>query len=68
MPPTKLPLALKVSGMTCAHCVEAVRQAIAERDPTAVTELDLASGQLHTVTILRREQVVAAIREAGYEA
>jgi len=62
------PIELKVSGMTCAHCVEAVRQAIVERDPEAVVELDLASGQLHAVTRLSQNQVVAAILEAGYEA
>jgi hypothetical protein len=33
---------------------------IADQDPEAVTEIDLASGQLHAVTHLTRDEVIGA--------
>lgn len=57
-----------VSGMTCSHCVRAVTQEVQGLSGVSAVEVDLADGRL-TVTSeapLDREQVRAAVEEAGY--
>lgn len=58
-----------VAGMTCSHCVNAVRSEISGIPGVAEVEVDLAGG---TVTIRAEpapsaEAVRAAIEAAGYE-
>ncbi|AIC72975.1 Putative metal-binding protein [Mycobacteroides abscessus] len=60
--------ALKVSGMTCGHCVAAVREQVAAVPGVTGVQVDVATG---TVTVtssgpLPAEAVHAAIRAAGY--
>jgi copper chaperone len=58
---------LKVQGMTCGHCVQAVTRAIQARDPKARVQVDLAAGTLRAETSLPREAVVAAaVTAEGY--
>ncbi|WP_060510465.1 heavy-metal-associated domain-containing protein [Pseudomonas sp. NBRC 111124] len=57
-----------VQGMTCGHCVKAVTRAVQEQDAQAVVEVDLAGKKVHVQSALAAEQVVAAIREEGYQA
>jgi len=57
-----------VQGMTCGHCVKAVTRALQEQDPQAEVEVDLAARQVRVNSGLAAEQVLAAIREEGYEA
>lgn len=57
-----------VVGMTCAHCVKAVTDEIAEIDGVTGVDVDLASGE---VTIAADEEpsteaVAAAVDAAGY--
>lgn len=59
--------AFKVSGMSCGHCVRAVTQAIKVLDANAEVEVDLAAGRVRVSDMLDAEQVLAAIREEGYE-
>lgn len=57
---------LKVTGMTCGHCVGAVTKALRADDPAAKVQVDLASG---TVTVESRQPRAALIRrieDAGY--
>jgi len=60
-------IALRVAGMTCAHCVRAVTDAIKAADPTASVVVDLASGSVQVATALGREAVAAAIVSEGYK-
>lgn len=60
-------ITLAVTGMTCQHCVRAVEQAIKACDPGAEVTVDLAAGTVRACTLLTRDDVAAAIREAGYE-
>lgn len=57
-----------VAGMTCAHCVAAVRQEVGALVGVRAVEVDLASGRLTVqgegVTDLAVE---GAVDEAGYE-
>jgi copper chaperone CopZ len=58
-----------VTGMTCAHCVQAVTGEISTLPGVADVQVDLASGAV-TVTSeapLTDEAVRAALDEAGYE-
>jgi copper chaperone CopZ len=58
-----------VSGMTCAHCVQAVTGELSALPGVADVQIDLASGAV-TVTSdapLVEDDVRAAVDEAGYE-
>jgi copper chaperone CopZ len=58
-----------VTGMTCAHCVQAVTGELSALPGVAQVRVDLASGAV-TVTSeapLTDDDVRAAVDEAGYE-
>ncbi len=59
----------EVSGMTCAHCVRAVTEAIHGVDAAAQVEVDLGAGR---VTVrdgtVPPDQVAQAIEAEGYPA
>jgi copper chaperone CopZ len=56
-----------VDGMTCDHCVHAVRSEIATLAPQAAVEVVLGTPSIVTVTgtDLTDEQIAAALDEAG---
>ena len=58
-----------VSGMTCAHCVQAVTGEISALPGVAAVQIDLASGAVTVTseTPLDEDDVRAAVDEAGYE-
>jgi copper chaperone len=58
-----------VTGMTCAHCVQAVTTEISELPGVGAVEVDLASGAVTVTseTPLAEDDVRAAVDEAGYE-
>lgn len=57
-----------VQGMTCAHCVRAVTNAIQSEDPAAQVQVDLAKGEVKVQSQLGAEQVMGLIQEEGYTA
>jgi len=63
---------LRVSGMTCGHCVTAVTEELRALDGVQSVDVELVAGGASTVTVasdspLPDEAVRAAIDEAGYE-
>ncbi len=56
-----------VTKMSCAHCVQAVTNAIREIDPNAGVDVDLATGKVQVKSKCSRNELAEAIREAGYE-
>jgi copper chaperone len=60
-------ITMKVEGMTCMGCVKSVKGAIAQADPAAAVEVDLATGSVRVDTKLARETVVSAVENAGYD-
>jgi copper chaperone CopZ len=58
-----------VSGMTCAHCVQAVTGELSALPGVAEVQVDLASGAVTVTseTPLPDDRVRAAVDEAGYE-
>lgn len=55
-----------VAGMSCGHCSSAVQNAVHAVDPEAQVTVDLASGQVDVLSPQPREDLVAAIENAGY--
>lgn len=60
---------LHVEGMSCQHCVKAVREAVHSVHPQAKVEVELESGTVTVETAERFDQtaVERAIHEAGYD-
>jgi copper ion binding protein len=62
------PTTFQVIGMTCGHCRRAVREEIGQVPGVVRVDVDLPSGQVTVVadTPVNREQIAAAVDEAGY--
>jgi len=56
-----------VQGMSCGHCVKAITTAVQALDPAASVRADLAAREVGVESALSADQVIAAIREEGYE-
>lgn len=61
------PITYTVSGMTCEHCTRSVLDEVSAVAGVESTDLDLASGRLVVVGDVDAAEIVAAVREAGYE-
>ena len=60
---------LNVSGMTCMHCVSAVKEALATVDGVdEVIEVNLDPGSAAVKGNASTEALIAAVKQAGYEA
>ncbi len=59
-------LTLSVPDMTCAHCKQAVTEAVHRVAPDAGVAIDLTSKQVTVTGQADREAVLHAIDEAGY--
>jgi copper chaperone len=57
-----------VSGMSCGHCANAVRQAVAGLDPAAVVDVDLGTHLVRIDSGLDPALLSQAIADAGYDA
>ena len=56
-----------VTGMTCEHCVASVTEEVSDLDGASVVSVDLESGELVVEGDVHRDQVQAAVQEAGYD-
>lgn len=59
-------LSLKVSGMTCGGCINAVTRAIQAQDPQAQVQADLTSQIVTLETTLSATQASQLITDAGF--
>jgi copper chaperone len=59
-------LSLKVSGMTCGGCINAITRAIQAEDPQAKVQADLASQVVDLETSLSVKQASQIITNAGF--
>ena len=57
---------LKVSGMSCGHCVKAVTAAIQAADPGASVQVSLDTGIVRAETKLSLDAVSTLLAEEGY--
>ncbi len=61
-------MTMRIDGMSCAHCVKAVRDALAQLPGVQVERVDVGSATVRIdPTVARRDQVADAVRDAGYE-
>ena len=58
-----------VKGMTCGHCVQAVKGEVSRIDGVSEVDVELESGQVtvESPQPVDREAVRLAVEEAGYE-
>lgn len=62
-------LTIHVDGMSCGHCEQAVRQALEQTDGVSrVVEVNRGEGVAKVEGEPDPDKVLAAIRDAGYEA
>ena len=62
---------LNVAGMTCGHCKAAVENSLKSQSGVRNASVDLGAGSAeveYDETRVVPEQLVAAVRESGYEA
>jgi copper chaperone len=57
---------LKVSGMTCGGCINAVTRAIQAQDPQAKVQADLVTQVVSLETSLSPELATGLITDAGF--
>ncbi|MDM0046745.1 heavy-metal-associated domain-containing protein [Variovorax dokdonensis] len=55
---------IQVSGMSCNHCINAIKDALADLDPQAQVHVDLQGG----LVVVDSEQPLEALRNAIVEA
>lgn len=61
-------LLMRVEGMTCDGCAEAVRRIVRRIDPAAAVEVDLARARVAIRTRAQGPAVADALTRAGYTA
>ncbi|MDF3124136.1 heavy-metal-associated domain-containing protein [Rheinheimera sp. 1928-s] len=59
---------LKVTGMSCNHCISLVNKAITKLQADAKVTVDLALQQVQVESSLATEDLIAALDEAGFPA
>ncbi|MEO4045987.1 heavy-metal-associated domain-containing protein [Pseudomonas sp. CAU 1711] len=59
---------LKVSGMSCSHCVRAITRALQAGDPAAQVQIDLGAGEVRVASRQSLQELLQAIRDKGYAA
>jgi copper chaperone len=59
-------LSLKVSGMTCGGCINAVTRAIQSQDPDAKVQADLGTQTITLETTLSPAEASQLITDAGF--
>jgi len=56
-----------VAGMTRGHCASVVQNAVQAIDPEAQVTVDLPTGHVDVLSEQPRQDIVAAIENAGYK-
>ena len=73
--PTRLPhdhaagrLTLSIAGMSCGHCVAAVRSALQEVPGVSVEQVVIGSASVTLAPNASADALVESLRDAGYDA
>ncbi len=59
---------LKIDGMTCGHCVAAVKRALERVQGVGSADVDLAAGRARVDGDAAVAALVAAVQDEGYQA
>ncbi|MEP3048989.1 MAG: heavy-metal-associated domain-containing protein [Roseibium sp.] len=57
----------KVPDMSCGHCVAAIEKVVLATEPTATISCDLETRTVEIEGPQNHDEIVSAIRDAGYE-
>jgi copper chaperone CopZ len=58
---------IKIEGMTCGHCVKAVREALEAMESVEVENVEIGIAQVnYDPAVTNRAHLVEAIEEEGY--
>ncbi|GAA0281960.1 hypothetical protein GCM10008965_56260 [Methylorubrum aminovorans] len=68
MDQSPIELTMRVDGMTCEGCAEAVRRTIRRLDPQAEVAVDVGLGRVTATTVAQSLDVAQALTKAGYTA
>ncbi|MEE7456723.1 heavy metal transporter [Methylorubrum populi] len=68
MDQSPIELTMRVDGMTCQGCAEAVRRTIRRLDPDAEVAVDVEHGRVTATTRAQSLDVAQALTKAGYTA
>ena len=61
-------MTMQIDGMSCAHCVKAVRDALSELPGVQVERVDVGSATVaYDEAQVTKGAVLDAVRDAGYE-
>ncbi|CAG36199.1 heavy-metal-associated domain-containing protein [Desulfotalea psychrophila] len=60
-------ITIKIEGMSCAHCVASVKEALAGLKGPAEVEVDLQAGEARITGDIKREDACRLIEEQGFE-
>lgn len=59
---------LKIDGMTCGHCVAAVKKALEKVPGVTAAQVELASGRARVEGEPALDALLAAVQDEGYQA
>jgi copper chaperone CopZ len=63
------PLVLSINGMSCGHCLNAVRQALSDTPGVTVDSVRIGRAEVqYDPTLVTPATIEAAVTDAGYEA
>lgn len=60
-------MVIEVRGMSCAHCVAAITSAVTPLPGVTGVDVDLAASVVRIDGAANRDDVTAAIEDAGYD-
>ncbi len=62
-------LALSIKGMSCGHCLNAVRRALSDTPGVTVESVRMGRADVqYDPAVISPEKIAAAVTDAGYEA
>jgi copper chaperone len=62
-------LQMEIQGMSCGHCVGAVKRALGELDGVSITSLSVGRAEVaYDAVKADAQRILAAVKEAGYPA
>ncbi len=63
------PLTLSINGMSCGHCLNAVRRALSDTAGVTVESVRIGRAEVqYDPAVTTPERIASAVTDAGYEA
>ena len=63
------PLTLTIQGMSCGHCLNAVKQALSGMAGVTIDSVRIGRADLHyDASVVSPDRITAVVEQAGYDA